>query len=349
MRRSSLKPVVLVVLVSFLFTAFAALPSTTAALTAEERESARNQCLAKYTAVGAVGGALLGGLLGRKGSKTEGVLIGAAAGGALSFAVAWGHCLSLYSNLDSQPMADERTTAGRVGYSSSRGYVVKIENFSINPEGISPGGKIQMNGSYYVMAPEGGREVKINETRVISYFDASEDGWKELGTVDKELTSYLGTRRIEGVFDMPADVPEGNYRITLRIKAMGREDSMTRDFKVRRGLAMGPESDRNLPAPYPPAGRNYEQTRPDERSYDKSNYYDRNYDRAVFIEVVSRTLNVRAEPSSRARLMTEISKGETYKVLKSIVDYDNDRWYKIRLDNGDEGWVPGKHVRTRDN
>jgi len=63
-----------------------------------------------------------------------------------------GHCLSVYSNLNSYPMADARTTAGRVGYNSSQGTVVKIEDFSLNPDGVSPGGRIQMNGSYYVMA-----------------------------------------------------------------------------------------------------------------------------------------------------------------------------------------------------
>jgi len=43
---------------------------------------------------------------------------------------------------------------------------------------------------------------------------------------------------------MPADVPEGNYRITLKIASQGRVDSMTRDLKVKKGLAMGPDINR---------------------------------------------------------------------------------------------------------
>ncbi|HWR57244.1 MAG TPA: hypothetical protein VN328_00025 [Thermodesulfovibrionales bacterium] len=239
MRIERMKPVIVVVLASFLAASCGPLPQPGTALTTEERESARKSCIARYTAVGAVGGALVGGLLGGRGAKTESALIGAAAGGALAFAIAWGHCLSVYSNLDSYPVADARSTWRRVGYDKTQGSVVKIEKFSVNPADVSPGGRVQMDGSYYVLAPEGTKDVKVTETRTVYYYDPSKREWKELGAVDRELTAALGTRKAEGNFDLPPDVPEGNYRITMKVASQGVEDKMTRDLHVKK-LAMGP-------------------------------------------------------------------------------------------------------------
>jgi len=97
-----------------------------------------------------------------------------------------------------------------------------------------------MNGSYYVMAPEGEREVKVTETRALAFFDPEKNEWKDLGSVDQEVTSAIGTRRAEGNFDIPADAPEGRYRITLKVSAFGKTDQLTQNLTVEKGLAMGP-------------------------------------------------------------------------------------------------------------
>jgi len=233
-------------LVIFLFTACAPLPPPGTPLTPEERASAQRRCIATYTTTGAIGGALGGALIGALSGKGHGALIGAAAGaavgGALAFAIAWGHCLSAYSDLKSYPIAGGRETAQRTGYNTSQGEIIKIENYYLNPTGIAPGGKIQMNGSYYVMAPQGEREVKVTETRSLSFFDPDKNEWKELGAVDQEVTSAIGTRRAEGNFDIPADAPEGQYRITLKVSAFGKADQLTQDLTVKKGMAMGPSA-----------------------------------------------------------------------------------------------------------
>ncbi len=66
------------VIVVFLFSSCAPLPPPGTALTSGERESAKKTCIARYTAVGAVGGGVIVALL--SGKKLEGALIGAAAG-----------------------------------------------------------------------------------------------------------------------------------------------------------------------------------------------------------------------------------------------------------------------------
>jgi hypothetical protein len=230
-----LKGIALSVSVVFFLMSCAAMPPKGTVLTAEQRSKAQKQCIARYTVGGAIGGALLGALIG--GKKGEGALIGAAAGGTLAFAVAYGRCLSVYSDLVSYPAAGAEETARKVGYTPSAGYVTKIENFAVNPVGVPPGGRVQMNGSYYVMAPEGSKEVKVTETRSLSYLDPSVNQWKTLGSVDQEITSGLGTRRAEGNIDLPPDVPEGRYLINFRVAANGMQDETSQELMVQKGLA----------------------------------------------------------------------------------------------------------------
>ena len=216
------------------FTACATLPPPGTALTPEQRSQAQKDCITQYTAIGTIGGAVLGALLRGGSDRGRGALIGAAAGGGLAFAISWGKCLEQYSDLTSFPVADAQQTARQVGYNPARGSEVKIQNFSINPDSLAPGSEMKLNGSYYVMAPEGQKEVKVTETRAVHYFDPAENAWKELGSVDGQITSALGTRRAEGRFDMPNDVPEGRYRVTLKVAALGKQDQASQEIVVRK-------------------------------------------------------------------------------------------------------------------
>lgn len=224
-------------LATFLFSACAPLPPPGTALTPEERAAAQRRCIATQTLAGAAVGALGGFLL--SGGEAKGAAIGAGAGGALAFAVAWGNCLAIYSDLTSYPAATARETARRTGYKPSQGDVVKIERFTLNPTGVAPEGKVNMAGSYYVLTPDGEKEVKVVETRVLSFLDPETKEWKVLGDVDQEVTAANGTRRAEGNFDIPADAPEGQYRVTLKVTANGKSDQVIKDLTVKKGMAMG--------------------------------------------------------------------------------------------------------------
>jgi hypothetical protein len=212
------------------------LPDPNSITTEQERVSARNKCIAMYTAGGAIGGALLGALI--KGD-VKGAAIGAAAGGAIGFAYAWGKCLSLYSTLKSQPVASYTETAQKVNYKPSQGQVVKIQEFSVAPPQVSPGAAVKLGGSYYILGPEGTKEMKVTETRIVKYFDPSKKQWVDLGQVDQEITAAPGSRSADGNFDIPKDVPEGQYKIAFKVNAGGKEDMVERDLTVKKGLAMG--------------------------------------------------------------------------------------------------------------
>jgi hypothetical protein len=212
------------------------LPDPNTITTEEERISARNKCIAMYTVGGALGGGLIGGLIG---GNWKGAGIGAAAGGAIGFAYAWGKCLSLYSTLVSQPTAGYQQTVQQVGYKPAQGNVTKIQSFAVAPTAVAPGGSVKLNGTYYVMAPEGAKEMKVTETRAVKYFDPSKNQWTDLGQVDQEITVAPGTRKADGAFDIPKDVPEGRYKMAFKVSAQGREDTVERDLTVKKGVAMG--------------------------------------------------------------------------------------------------------------
>jgi hypothetical protein len=211
------------------------LPDPNTITTEEERVSARNKCIAMYTAGGALGGALVGGIIG---GNWRGAGIGAAAGGAVGFAYSWGKCLSLYSTLKSQQVGTYQDAAQQTRYNPSQGTVTKIQNFSVNPNPVLPGGSANLNGSYYVMAPEGSKEMKVTESRLVKFFDPAKNQWVDLGQVDQEITAKPGIRKADGNFDIPKDVPEGKYKIALKVASSGKEDMVEKELTVKKGTAM---------------------------------------------------------------------------------------------------------------
>ena len=349
MRNSFAQAIVLIVLAAFILNSCAPPPPPGTALTPEDRSKAQKMCIAKYTGLGALGGALVGALIGGKESRGKGALIGAAAGGALAFAIAWGKCMAYYSDLNSYPVANAQETAQKIGYNPSQGNVTKIETFSLNPEGISPGGQVQINGSYYIMAPEGTTEVKVTEKRIVDYFDSSKNEWVELGSVDNEVTSALGTRKAEGHFDLPADIPEGRYRMTLKIIAQGKEDQVSQELKVQKGLAMGPSNYQQQSQPIKTAsvGASQAEQQGAKSVGNLSTARSDEKQKIMLLEITSKTLNIRQEPSNKSKVLAVVKQGEIYEIIKTTTSGE-ENWFRIRLDDGTEGWVISKHVKLKE-
>ena len=137
-------------------------------------------------------------------------------------------------------MAGYQQTAQQVGYNPSQGNVTKIQGFNVTPGSITPGKTVNLGGSYYVMAPQGSKEMKVTETRYVKFFDTSKNEWTNLGAVDQEITAAPGLRKADGKFDIPKDVPEGKYRIGFKVASAGKEDVVERDLTVKKGTASLP-------------------------------------------------------------------------------------------------------------
>jgi hypothetical protein len=210
------------------------LPPPGTKLTAQQRAEAQQNCVSQYIVGGAVGGALLGMLVSSKQDRFQGAAVGAAVGGAFAYSIAWGKCLAYYSDVNSFPVADARQTAAAVGYTPTRGNEVKIQNFTVTPNQIGPGGTLSLKGSYYVMSPEGLQQVKVIEKRTVHFFDPQENTWKELGSEETPVTAALGSRRSEGQTGMPKEVAEGRYRVTFKVSALGREDQASQEIFIKK-------------------------------------------------------------------------------------------------------------------
>jgi|LGOV01.1.fsa_nt_gb hypothetical protein len=237
MKYASIKlPLFSLILIFLLSSCAAVLPDPNTLRTPEERRSARMKCIALYTVGGAAGGAGIGALI--KGKK--GATVGAVAGGALGFAYAWGHCLSYYSTLNSEPVTGYNETAQDIRYDPSQGYVVKIEDFSLSPSEVAQGGTVAFNGKYYVMAPEGTKDRDVTETRVLEFYDETKGEFVELGSVNRNITISPGRRSADGQFDIPEKVPDGRYLIKFIVSSNGKQDQIQRELFVRQRLAQGP-------------------------------------------------------------------------------------------------------------
>ena len=186
------------------------------------------ECIASYTAGGAVAGAIIGGIAGAligggRGAGT-GVAIGAAAGGASGFAYAWGKCFGCFSQLTSQPAAGYGDTAQQVRYNPSQGTAVKIQQSRLTPNAIKPGSTVNFNANYYVMTPNQQQAVPVTETRTLRRWDAEKNQMVDLGSVDQQITAAPGTRRADGKFDIPKDVEPGRYQIAFAVSSGGKTD-----------------------------------------------------------------------------------------------------------------------------
>lgn len=306
-------------------------------LTEEEREKAKNQCILKYTAGGVITGALLGLLLER---DIGGAIKGAAVGGTLAFAIAWGACLKYYSTLKSSSVADVSETAQKIGYNPSQGVVVNVESLSLTPNPVSPGDKVQMNALYYVMTPDKTKEIKVIERRTVYYYDengtSGTKGWKELGFVDYEIIAEPGTRKAEGDFELPKEVPEGRYKIALKVSAEGFSNEAVQELIVKKGIAKAPTQ----PIQIAQTEQIIEKTeQPGVKAIEKPVK-----EKKQLIKVVSKSLNVRESPSLKSRPIGVIKQDEIYEIIDTKT-VEKQKWVKIRLEDGTEGWVLSKYVK----
>ncbi|MFN3479968.1 MAG: hypothetical protein ACK415_06240 [Thermodesulfovibrionales bacterium] len=238
MRRNKFIKITAIVILSIFVLASCGLPPPGTALTPEEREAAKNNCIAQYTIGGAIIGGIAGALIGGGKRAGVGTAIGAAGGGMLGYLIAYGKCVAYFSDLQTFPMAGYQDTMKNERYSPEQGEVVKIKEFSSNPQEVNLGNKVQLKGSYYIMAPKDIKEVKVKETRTLYYFNSSKKEWVELGPAENEVTASLGTRKADGTIDIAKDLPEGRYRVDFKVSALGKEDVASTEYLVKKATAM---------------------------------------------------------------------------------------------------------------
>jgi Glycine zipper len=162
-------------------------------------------------AAGTVAGAVFGG---STKAAVLGGLFGALVGGVI------GHY-----GYDQKKTRDE--TAKDYKYSESQGTVLSIEEASVDPETISPGGAMQLKTTYAVMNPNPNTETAITEIREITH------NGELVGRPEVKVSRSDGTYVSAVPIHLPSNAKKGEYRVRMTIESENAKDTREATFTVQ--------------------------------------------------------------------------------------------------------------------
>ncbi len=193
-----------------LLTATAFLVVTSCASIPEEHKGA-----AEGAGIGGAAGAVLGAVVGRDvGSAVVGGLLGALVGGAIGY------------YYDQQKKSRSETT-NQYGYQSSQGIVLRMEETSVEPQTVSPGGTVQLKMTYAVLTPAESTEVSVIEKREIHH-----EG-KLVGNPEVTVSRKGGTYTSGIPLTLPSDAKKGLYVVTNSVQTGKVSQKLESAFTVR--------------------------------------------------------------------------------------------------------------------
>jgi Glycine zipper len=157
--------------------------------------------------IGAVIGGMIGAIEGGRSDAAKGAGIGAVAG-ALG-------CWIYYKN---QELKGYQETKQETAYDPSQGDLVQVKDYKLDPAVVKTGTEVKLNATYVVMAPEGGKDIQVTETRIFKKFDPKTQAYEELGRAVDKVTVKPGTRSSDGAFRITEDITPGEYVIAFEVK-----------------------------------------------------------------------------------------------------------------------------------
>jgi SH3 domain-containing protein/outer membrane protein with glycine zipper len=311
-------------------------------------------CGAGGAVVGAAAGAAIGS---RARNSGTGALIGAGIG-ALVGALAAGTACFAMAEYRSQQVKSYEETRQAVNYQASQGEVLQITRYEITPGAASPGMSVSFNATYLVMTPNPEQEVAVTETRIVKFFDPKVGDYRELGRAVNPVTVKSGTRQADGKWEIRSGVAEGRYLVQFDVAKAERHEVKELPLLVTKSEATlrttgsqvveaapsgagGPKvTDSAAPSgggslaalgePQPKAPTVAVAGGASTAPEGQARYF-------VASKVVGKG-NVREGPGTTHKIIGAILPAERFLVLERSAQ-DTNRWYKIRLENGREGWV----------
>jgi len=270
--------------------------------------------------LGGVLGALTGALIGKGG---KGAAIGAAVGAAAGSAIGAGACFIIASK--NEEVADYQTTKQQINYQSSKGDIIKITEFSLSPDVVSPGGEVTFSTQYYVMTPNPNADISVIETRTVKIYDQATGVYKELGDHTDKIKMKPGTRRSDGAIYIYDSTPEGKYVITLAVGLNGNRA----------------ESEQPLVITKLPTSVSYQEPKGKKEAISRESLPPTGKIKQYFV-VTANTANLRSGPGTNFQVLNPLRKGERYPILETIQNPgESHSWYRIRLEDSREGWISG--------
>lgn len=214
-----------------------------------------------------------------------------------------------------QLVQDRAETVATVGYTAGHGVVLRVEWASIHPAVAAPGDRLVLWARVVALAPTEETRLAIRETWSVLFA-----GFPLLTLPDREYTLAQGTSEIERAIQLPADAADGDYAVEVVARPMVAVDLA----EVKGAAPFVVAAPRRPSAPERPApGR---ATEPDPAP-----------SRSVVIKVDSVDLRTGPGPNFRAR--ARVARDTAVELLEERQS-GRQRWYRVRLPNGDDGWIP---------
>jgi hypothetical protein len=169
-------------------------------------------------AVGGATGAIAGGILAHSGAKTETAILGGLAGALV------GGLIGHYA-YDAKRSREE--TAQKYNYQSSMGTMVRIENVSLTPSTVKPGGQVDLQVTYAVLGTSPDSQINITEIREIK------QAGELVGKPEVNVIRGGGTYSSNVPLFLPANAKTGTYSVITTVQSQTAKDSREMFFTVK--------------------------------------------------------------------------------------------------------------------
>ena len=166
---------------------------------------------------GALIGAGLGALIAGKKNRGKGALIGAALGAAAGWGVG--------KYLESRDRTAVETNRIH-NYSANQGVRVELIGAAANPNATSPGGTINLQTTYAIMAPNVNQSIPVTETRTITFNGA------QVATKTQSVNRAPGTYTTALPITLPGNAARGTYQLNVAVAGAGATKQQASTFTV---------------------------------------------------------------------------------------------------------------------
>jgi hypothetical protein len=190
-----------------------------------------------------------------------------------------------------------------------------------------------------VLAPPQQKEIRVTETRAIFF-----DNRHLIDLPQKELTLAQGTNEVQDSLKLPKDAAEGLYLLTTSVTPVvpnAQKAQVTTPFVVRPAASVASA----VKAPAVPATTTAAApSRPptvEAAVVAPSAQPPRVVPQALFVKIAA--ASIRDGAGVKFKLLSQVPQGTKLHVLETA-GTDTDRWFKVRLANGQEGWVAASAV-----
>jgi hypothetical protein len=263
--------------------------------------------------LGAVVGAVAGGLTDKK-NPGQGALIGATAGALVGGVAGW--AVGAYRVKQVKPREEAVATTN---YTPQQGVVTKIDRIAATPQQLKPGDQLTVQSQYTVLGPPQNNQIRVREARAVFFNDQP---LTELPA--RELVLNQGTNEIQSSITLPPDAADGNYRVTTTVEPLAVPNAQKNQASTLFVVSAAAKPTATPASLRPPDTSRLGGAPP-----------------VVFVR--SQAANLREGAGVSYKILSTAPRGTQLAVVGETGP-DQNKWYKVKLADGREGWVASSAV-----